>query len=242
MNLRILHVYPELLNLYGEYANLSILTRYLTEEGVSVTLDRLAYGEALPEGYDMLYFGCGTEVASLRALEVLWPYRGILESYRTSGAVILATGNSLDLFGTVIEDDRDGSFPALGLFPFTVARTHKTRYLGDAILTTPLTTGQIIGFVNKCSQIKGVSSPLFLAEMGMGNEIGSPAEGILDGNFFGASLIGPLLIRNPALCRVILDRLYERSGYRPDRHADMSLQTKAYTMALTELSERMRKG
>ena len=29
---------------------------------------------------------------------------------------------------------------------------------------------------------------------------------------------------------------------RPERHADMTLQTKAYTMALTELTERMRKG
>ena len=72
--IRILHIYPELLNLYGEYANLSILTRYLIEEGMEVEVTPLAFGEPLPTGYDMFYLGCGTESASLRALNALRPY------------------------------------------------------------------------------------------------------------------------------------------------------------------------
>jgi len=238
--IRILHIYPELLNLYGEYANLSILTRYLQEEGAEVEVDILSLGQPLPAGYDMLYFGCGTETASLRALQALLPYRDILMTYREKDALILATGNSFDLFGQSITDDRDGAFEGLNLFNFTVSRTHKTRYLGDAVLTCPLISERVIGFVNKCSIISGIETPLFRAEMGLGNDNVAPDEGMTDGNFFGTSLIAPLLIRNPALCRLIMDRLYDTCHVEPTAKADMSLQEKAYAAALSELSARIK--
>lgn len=238
--IRILHIYPELLNLYGEYANLSILTRYLIEEGMEVEVTPLAFGEPLPTGYDMIYLGCGTESASLRALNALRPYRDVFLSYRKKGAMILATGNSLDLFGQSIADDRDGTFEGLKLFNFTVSRTHKTRYLGDAVLTCPLVSEKVIGFVNKCSIISGIETPLFRAEMGLGNDNVAPDEGMTDGNFFGTSLIGPLLIRNPAMCRLLMDRLYAICHLTPTAKADMSLQEKAYAAALSELSARIK--
>lgn len=238
--IRILHIYPELLNLYGEYANLSILTRYLREEGAEVEITSLSLGEAIPAGYDMLYLGCGTETASIRALKALLPFRDTLLSYRDRGALILATGNSLDLFGSGIEDDMLGDFQGLNLFDFTVKRTHKTRYLGDAILTCELTSDRVIGFVNKCSLISGICSPLFHAEMGMGNDGVSQDEGLYDGNFFGTSLIGPLLIRNPSLCRLLMDRLYQTCQFSPTSKADMSLQEQAYSAAHGELSARLK--
>ncbi len=238
--IRILHIYPELLNLYGEYANLSILTRYLTEEGVEVEVTPLSFGDPLLGGYDMLYIGCGTESASLRALNALRPYRDVLLSYREKGALILATGNSLDLFGQSITDDRDDIFEGLNLFNFTVSRTHKSRYLGDAILSCPLISDRVIGFVNKCSTISGIKTPLFRAEMGLGNDNVTPDEGFVDGNFFGTSLIGPLLIRNPALCRLLMDRLYTICHQEPTAKADISLQEKAYVAALSELSARIK--
>ena len=126
--IHILHIYPELLNLYGEYANLSLLSRYLKEEGAEVSITTLTLGEALPAtGYDMLYLGCGTEDASIQALKALHPFRHILKDYWASGALILATGNSFDLFGQSITDEREGCFDGLSLFDYTVTRTRKTR-------------------------------------------------------------------------------------------------------------------
>lgn len=238
--IRILHIYPELLNLYGEYANISILTRYLSEEGMEIEVTPLPFCEPLTEGYDMLYLGCGTESASLRALNALHPYRDVLLSYREKGALILATGNSLDLFGKTLHDDREGEFEGLNIFDFTVSRTHKTRYLGDAVLTCPLISERVIGFVNKCSVISGITTPLFRAEMGLGNDNVSPDEGLIDGNFFGTSLIGPLLIRNPSLCRLMMDRLYAACHVEATAEANMSLQEKAYAAALSELSARIK--
>lgn len=240
MTIRILHLYPNLLNLYGEYANLSILSRYLNEEGVDVAITPISPGQHLPDDCDMLYIGSGTETASLRALSALLPYREIIKGYYQNGNIILATGNSFDLFGKSIQDERDGTYTGLGLFDYEVIRTHKKRYLGDTILTSTFFEEKVIGFVNKCSIIKGVNTPLFSADMGLGNDTVTPGEGFTSKNFFGTSLIGPLLIRNPSICRYIMNRLYEPYRYTPTQTANMCLQQKAYEIAYSELSAQLK--
>ena len=239
MKIKLLHIYPELLNLYGEYANLSILSKYLTEEGADVELVTVSLGEHIPEGADLIYSGSGTESASFRALEALRNESDILRSYYENGTPVLATGNSFELFGKNIIDDKLGERKGLSFFDFSVERTHKKRFLGDAVFSCALISEKIIGFVNKCSTVSGVSSPLFSAEMGLGNDNSNPAEGITENHFYGTSLIGPLLVRNPSFCRYIMDQIYEIKGFTPASKADMTLQNKAYDTALTKLLERM---
>ena len=65
MEVKILHIYPDLMSLYGSYANLSVLRRYLEALGCTVTVDALRPGEtpASLTGYDFLFLGAGTERA-----------------------------------------------------------------------------------------------------------------------------------------------------------------------------------
>ena len=42
MELKILHFYPDLMSLYGSYANVSILKRTLEDMGNTVTVERVA--------------------------------------------------------------------------------------------------------------------------------------------------------------------------------------------------------
>lgn len=239
MTVTLLSLYPELLNLYGEYANLSVLKRYLTEEGAEVVLRSVALGEPIPEGADFVYLGCGTESASLRALDALRREKGALRSYLEKDVPVLATGNNFELFGRVVSDDRYGECEGLGFFDFETARTHDKRFLSDAILTCPLVTDKVIGFINKCSTVTGIKTPFMQAEMGYGSDNVTPGEGIVDGSFYGTSLIGPLLIRNPALCRFFLKKIAEKTGLQPKAQPQMALQNKAYALALFELSGRL---
>ena len=77
MELTILHLYPEFMSLYGEYANLAVLRRHLETLGVTVSLRAAAAGET-PDlaGADMIYMGAGTERGQKRAMEGLLPHRG----------------------------------------------------------------------------------------------------------------------------------------------------------------------
>lgn len=69
MELKILHFYPDLMSLYGSYANVSILKRTLEEMGNTVTVERVELGgDADLTHADFVYMGAGTEHAQKAAL------------------------------------------------------------------------------------------------------------------------------------------------------------------------------
>ena len=69
MELKILHFYPDLMSLYGSYANVSILKRTLEEMGNTVTVERVELGgDADLTHADFVYMGAGTERAQKAAL------------------------------------------------------------------------------------------------------------------------------------------------------------------------------
>ena len=61
-NIRILHLFPKLLSLYGEYGNVVILKKALSDAGYSI--DMTEYENEFPETFsefDFIYVGSGTE-------------------------------------------------------------------------------------------------------------------------------------------------------------------------------------
>ena len=64
MELKIVHFYPDLMSLYGSYANVSVLRRYLEALGCTVTVQPVRPGEGADiAGADFLFKGAGTERA-----------------------------------------------------------------------------------------------------------------------------------------------------------------------------------
>ena len=80
MEWTILHLYPELMSLYGEYANLSVLSRLLEDLGDTVTV-RTATFEDTPDfsGADLVYMGAGTERSQKAVLTDLARHAGKLK-------------------------------------------------------------------------------------------------------------------------------------------------------------------
>lgn len=236
MTVNILHLYPELMNLYGEYGNVRMLQKVLSETGYEVKVSSVKAGESFnPDDYDVIYMGCGTEKASLKALEELRPYRKDIITYIENNKVLLLTGNSFEIFGNGITDDLLGNVEGLKLFGFGVERTHKKRYLGDAIFTCLQTEDKIIGFINKCSKVLGVSSPLFNVQRGLGNDNLKSTEGYTYKNVFATNLIGPLLVRNPYFCLYIVGVINDLKDFEPTGTPSLELEIKAYNAALTEM-------
>ena len=76
MELTILHLYPDCMSLYGEYANLAVLRRHLRAAGVSVTVETALFEDAPPfERADLIYMGAGTERAQKGAITALLPHQ-----------------------------------------------------------------------------------------------------------------------------------------------------------------------
>lgn len=204
--MKILHLFHDLMNLYGEYANTLALQRALSEKGKAAEIERLSADDKLDfSEYSFIYIGSGTEKNQKVALNYLSGYAEDLQAALDSGKIILATGNSFEMFGNSITDRYGVEHKGLGLFDFTV--TEGTERIVEDI-TAEFEYNKIIGFINKASQIEGVKPPFFVIKQGAGNSSGSATvEGIQAGGFYGTHIIGPLLIRNRCMAEYFADLL-----------------------------------
>lgn len=212
--MKLLHLYHDRMNLYGEYANLTVLSALLREQGADVCIDRrsLCDQPVHVADYDLIYIGSGTETAQIQVLRDLRRYADNLRNALDAGKIFLMTGNAWEMFGSSITDATGRSHPALGFFPFTVTLTDRERILTDAVLTASFLKEPLVGFINKASRIHGVSSPLFTVRYGVGNDEKDNGEGVTDGVFFGTHLTGPCLVKNPHLAAFFTEKLLKNAG------------------------------
>lgn len=214
MEFRIVHVYPDLMSLYGSYANVSVLTRYLQQLGHTVTVESLRPGaDAFSlEGVDFLFMGAGTERAQKAALADFGRYADTVRAAAEDGMAMLFAGTAMELLGQTITDADGGSSDALGLGGFTSVQGRQ-RIVGDVYGTTDLYTDPVVGFMNKCSLIHGVETPLLTTcAMGFGNEAQGGPEGFRYKNVLASQLTGPILVKNPRLLDHVAASILERRG------------------------------
>lgn len=233
--IKILHLFPRLLSLYGEYGNIAVLRRTLEENGYTVDVDGYENGELQLEGYDFIYVGAGTEDNLLEAVKRLLPYKESIAASIRSGALWLATGNAMTLFGATVTR-YDVTTEALGCFAYTTTIYDNKRYLGD-VLSAEAYGGTFVGFINTSCVYGGLTSPLLQLKLNpqLGNDKASGADGIREKNFYGTQLIGPVLTKNP---HFLLHICKELTGEEIviDKN---SYAHKAYDVALAELTKRM---
>ena len=210
MELNILHFYPDLMSLYGSYANVSILKRTLEDMGNTVTVTPILPGQAADlVNADFVYLGAGTEHAQKAALADFARFAEPLKAAAESGVTMLFAGNSMELLGKTITDDAGLVYDGLGLAGFTSVQ-QKKRFVEDVYGHTDLYDDAVVGFINKCSVISGVETPLVTAmDMGFGNEAKGGPEGYHAQNVFASQLTGPILVKNPALLKAVVTAIYQ---------------------------------
>ena len=104
--IRILHLYHDLLNLYGEYGNISILKKHLEDQGEEVTVEKKSIGDDFSfEDYDFIYSGAGMESNTMVALKDLKKRKDSLKKAIDLNKHILFTGSSYELLGESIDEE-----------------------------------------------------------------------------------------------------------------------------------------
>lgn len=208
--MRIIHLFADLCNLYGDYGNVCALKRALENKGQNVEIEYQSIDDEIDiSGADFVFIGSATERNQKVALNYLQGYKDNIKTALDNGTVILATGNSFEIFGQSVTDCDGTKHEGLSFFPYETVEG-KERIVTDSLCTTLLCGGDIIGFVNKASLTTGATSPLFDVKQGCGNGKDDNKEGVHYGNFYGTHLIGPVLIRNPQLCEYFADMLIKK--------------------------------
>ncbi len=205
--IKILHLFSRLLSLYGEYGNLALLEKVLTQNGHSVTVER---AEALPSNlsdYNMIYTGAGTEGDIMAAAQRL--SAGAALDYINQGGFWLATGNSMALLGGNIEYCGTTA-PGIGAVDMQTVMSREKRWLGDVVTEGENIFGRpVIGYVNTSSVYTCTQAPLFTFKLGdkLGNDKQNGADGFFTNEIFATQLTGPLLVKNPAALAYVYKRL-----------------------------------
>lgn len=230
---KILHLYSDALDLYGDYKNLSAVAMRVKEMGHDCVIDHLEYGDRInTNGYNLVYIGHG-KPRNLRAVsEHFVNYKNHIIEQIEKGQLFFVTGSARLLFGTGFETVDGEQKPGIGLFNYYGIEIDSV-FVSDMLLHPtydPNTT--LYGFTNRNAHIyfEGVNpSPLFNVSYGpTDNAALTGVEGTLYKNFFGTWSMGPLLARNPAMMREILRRMMGEEY----RECDYSLEQKAIEITL----------
>lgn len=232
----ILWLYDDLLDLYGDSGNLTLLTNRLTAMGLEVKLSRLSLGDHLDFTlYHMVYLGPGKAKNLAKASEHFYQYADQAKAAVDDGLLFLVTGNARLLFGQTFTDCDGATRNGIGLFDYTGRETGNV-FISDVIAApvfAPNTLGY--GFINRTAHIDGnTAAPLFMVRQGAGdNELDAQHEGNLLRNFFGTWQLGPVLVKNPHLLCEVLRRLAGDAYHEPDN----SLEQKALDLTLAEFTQ-----
>ena len=213
--INVLHLYYDLLNLYGENANTRCIVHNLELNNIKVRVDLKSINDSIDfEKYDIIYIGSGSESDLLLALNDLNKRKKEIKKYIESNKYLLLTGNSMDLFGKYIKTNED-RFEALNIFDYhtefitesTFKNASTDRIVGEVKGTTKLIKEKIIGFQNRCDLNYDIKTPLFKLDQKFSNDLTNDNEGFTYKNVYATHIIGPLLIRNPYFTDYILNKL-----------------------------------
>lgn len=212
MNIKVAHLYYDLMNLYGESGNVKALKMQLEGQGIKTTIKFLTIDDDLNfKDYDIVYIGSGTENNQKIVLNHLLKYKKDIEGAIEKGVHFICTGNALELFGNVIEDVNNKKYTALGMFDFDV-KQEEVRMVDEVLFKTDLINKYILGFQNQSGHIKSDILNLFDVVKGIGSYIGSKKEGIHYKNFYGTYVIGPILVRNPELLKYLVKEIINKNN------------------------------
>ncbi|MDR0285861.1 MAG: hypothetical protein LBI33_13375 [Propionibacteriaceae bacterium] len=246
--LRILWLYPDILNLHGDRGNLLALTRLAEVAGVRADVTRvtrLTDPVPLAEA-DFVLVGPGELVAMPAVIAALERSGADFGAYVDAGGVMLVTGTSAALVARETRRQDATTFAGLGLVAADVVE-RATVYGDDLILRVRRTTAgpagpagrdtadsghELGGFQIRMADLVLEESQAPFADVlyGLGNRTsagtGTDTEGARRGNLIVTNLLGPALAKNPWYAWDFVQSALTRKYGEPMAHpaADWTLE------------------
>lgn len=216
--LKILYLYPDILELYGDFGNIQVLKYRLEKRGIKAIIEPYSIGDTAPNfsDYDLVFAGGGADQEQGILAKDLIQYKESIKEAVNSGVFFLLICGAYQLFGKYYKGVEGNIIPGLDVFDYytEAINDRKKRCIGNVVIEANLngTKSKIIGFENHGGQTFDVTTPFGDALCGNGNKFGDSKEGFFLDNVIATYLHGPLLSKNPELADFIikycLDRKY----------------------------------
>ena len=202
--LRVLALYPDLMNIYADRGNLLLLRRRMEWRGIGFELAGAGLGDAVdPDAHDLFYLGGGQDRdQALCASDLATVKRDAIHAAAARGAVVFGVCGGHQLLGHGYELGAE-RLPGLGLVDLETVREDGPRLIGNVAIEVELGRGPevLAGFENHGGRTRLGPDTAALGRVlkGHGNDGRSGAEGVrggAHGTVIGTYLHGPLLPKN----------------------------------------------
>jgi CobQ-like glutamine amidotransferase family enzyme len=208
VNLKLVHLYPAHMNLYGDRGNVLALRRRAEWRHWTVDVIPVDPGEPMAwNEADIVFLGGGEDRhQALIASDLLHRARD-LKAALGDGLVFLAICGGFQLLGHRYVAADGTSLPGVGWFDADT-RAGDTRSIGNVLTETtlPLEPRTLVGFENHGGKtyLEASQEPLGHVRVGQGNNGTDGTEGAVKGHAIGTYLHGSLLPKNPHLADLLL--------------------------------------
>jgi lipid II isoglutaminyl synthase (glutamine-hydrolysing) len=229
-HIKIAHLYPEAMDLYGDSGNVRTLVKRCQWRGLEAEVVEVYLGEAADLGdVDLIFIGGGQDSAQGRVARDIVRHTSMIRDLVDGGAAALAICGGFQLFGSEYLVASGATLPGIGVFDaWTLA--DRNRVIGEITTEVSLQLWNtepapppivVVGFENHAGRtfLGSKESPFGRVVHGGGNLGDGSVEGAVYRNAIGTYLHGPLLPRNPQiadhLIRAALTHRYGPVGPLP---------------------------
>ncbi len=220
MRLVIGHLYPDLLNLYGDRGNIQCLKKRCEWRGIDAQVREFELTDAIDfSSLDIVLLGGGSDREQMLVCDRLREIRKDFHAYVEDGGSVIAVCGGYQLLGHYYDTD-NGKIEGLSLVDL-YTKQGDPRLISNIVLESEEFSYPIVGFENHGGRtfIGKKMRPLGKVKYGNGNNAQDGTEGILYKNIVGTYLHGPLLPKNPHICDYLianaLDRKYGKKDLAP---------------------------
>lgn len=195
--LRIAHLYPKLLNIYGDGGNVLTLKKRCEWRGIEVSIDEINVGDSIGE-HDIYFIGGGQDLQQIEVSKELQKHKEFLTSERDRGAVFLGICGGYQLMGHYYQPHEGEKLMGISLMDVYTVAGNK-RFIGNVTAKTEyVTPNTLVGFENHSglTYLQGDTKPLGMMISGNGNNGQDKTEGARFKNVFGTYMHGSFLPKN----------------------------------------------
>ena len=238
MKITIGHLYPDLLNLYGDRGNIQCLMKRCLWRGIEAETiayeldDRIDFSKL-----DIVLLGGGSDREQMLVCEKLKEIQKDFKAYVEDNGVVIAICGGYQLLGNYYKTDQ-GMIEGLKLVDMSTEQG-KGRLIGNIVMQSDLFDMPIVGFENHGGRTTiGNNRSLGKVLSGYGNDGQSGEEGVVYKNVIGTYPSRTASSQEPAACRSSESAVHwkrntvKRSNLRNWTTARNRRQTPIFSIAL----------
>lgn len=204
------HLYPDLLNLYGDRGNIACMMQRCIWRGIDAETVEFNTGDRIDfSDLDIVLLGGGSDREQAIVCKNLLKIREQFQEYVEDYGVVIAVCGGYQLLGKYYKTDQE-MIEGLNLVDIYTEQ-EEGRLIDNIVLKSDLADMPVVGFENHGGRTYiNDNRPFGKVLYGSGNDGKSGYEGVVYKNVIGTYLHGPLLPKNPQICDYLIRKALER--------------------------------